>query len=478
MNTNIQTKIIKIEDIIPNPKNPKTHWVEKISESMQEMGYVEPIVLDEQDMILAGHGRLKALKVNGVKEIEVIVKKGLTESQKERYMLLSNKIVEAGGWDYELLAKFDESVLSNSGFDDSDLDEIFGLDTEDNFDVQKEIEKITNGKRRVKNGDLWRLGQHELLIGDCTKEENWKRLFGEEKFDFLFSDPPYKLSYAERSVRKIKTKDGIKLKRKRTYLEVGETDAAGKAKGFGFKNNRTYLGVEKRGVPEYDEWLSIANKYQNPTGANVMIFENWKNTPELWHAIEKYWKIRNMIIWWLPNRSQGFSSTYRFFSKYDVCPLADKGKAAHNEEYKEELDNYLKLKGQRLLDTYEIILYGQKGKSYWDKKKGTRWAKVNDHISWTAETGSSSGQSVVFGTKPVPILVPYVKILSPRNGIVAEPFAGSGSTILASEIMHRRCRAIEISDIYGEIILSRIERFSGQKAVKVDELKSNENKKL
>lgn len=472
MDTKIETKILKINEIRPNPKNPKKHWVEKISESIREMGYIEPIVVDENKTILAGHGRLKALKENKAKEVEVIVKRGLTTEQKEKYMLLSNKIVEAGGWDMDLLKEFEESVLLDSGFSDEDMDQIFGMEIGDNFDVNKEIEKITNGKRRVKNGDLWQLGNHKLLIGDCTKEENWKRLFGEEKFDFLFSDPPYRIGYGIGN-RKQKTSKGMVIQKFRTYDTIGSTTKDGKPFEtpnckFGFKQNREYLGVKQRGgVPEYDEWLSIANKYQNPVGANVMIFENWKNTVDLWQAIGKYWTIRNMVIWFLPNRCQGFSAKHKFFSKYDIAPLADKGRATHNEEYEEELEKYLETKGQRLIDTYEVALYSQKGKSYWDKKKGTKWAKVNDHITWTAETGSSSGQQVIFGTKPLPILCPFVKILSPRNGIIAEPFAGSGSTILSSEIMHRKCRAIEISDIYGEVIINRFEKFSGLKAKKL-----------
>ena len=105
----MEIKKIKIKEIKPRPNNPKKHWVEKISESIREFGYVEPIVLDENDVILAGHGRLKALNEQGVDEVEVIVKRGLTEAQKDRYMLLSNKVCEAGGWDDELLEKFDGS---------------------------------------------------------------------------------------------------------------------------------------------------------------------------------------------------------------------------------------------------------------------------------------------------------------------------------------------------------------------------------
>ena len=260
--------------------------------------------------------------------------------------------------------------------------------------------------------------------------------------DFLFTDPPYKIS----------------------YIKYGKVK---KGKGFGYLAQRKYLGVERKGgVPEYDEWFSIANKFQNPKGANVMIFENWRNTHDLWEAIEKYWKIKNLIIWHLPNRHQGFSRPGYFFQKYDIAPLAGEGKL--NEEYEEELENYLKEKGQKLLDTYEVILYGQKGKSEWSRKKGTKWAKVADHITWTAQSEASSGQNIIFGTKPIQILVPYIKILSPREGIVMDPFGGSGSTIIASEIMKRKCRAIEISPTYGEVILNRVERFTGIKAVKLN----------
>jgi len=115
-----------------------------------------------------------------------------------------------------------------------------------------------------------------------------------------------------------------------------------------------------------------------------------------------------------------------------------------------------------------VILYGNKGKSEWSRKKGGRWAKVADHITWPAETEASSGQNVVFGTKPIQVLVPYLKVLSPRNGIIMEPFGGSGSTIIASEIMARQCRAIEISAVYGEVIVNRWERFTGKKAERIE----------
>jgi len=120
-----------------------------------------------------------------------------------------------------------------------------------------------------------------------------------------------------------------------------------------------------------------------------------------------------------------------------------------------------------LLDLYDIIFYARKGDSAWQKAKGTKYWMCGDHITWTAESKASSGQNIIFGTKPIQILVPYIKILSSRGSIVMDPFVGSGSTIIASEIMKRKCRAIEISETYGEVILNRFERFTGQKAVKL-----------
>lgn len=465
-----QAKLVSLKPAEYNPRKWNEQALKDLKTSIEKFGIVDPLIVNiapnRKNILIGGHMRLQAIKDLGYKEVPVIYVKISDVKKEQELNLRLNR--NTGEWNWDLLAEFDENFLSEIGFEDTELDNIFGIDVEENFDVQKELDKAIKSPKGVKKGDLWQLGEHKLFIGDSADRKSWENLLGDERFDFMFTDPPYKLSFSTKRVRKIRTAAGTRLKRSRPYLEVGETNAEGKIKGFGYKQNRLYQGVEARGgVPEYDEWLSIANDFQNPVGANVMVFENWRNAVELWQTIEKYWKIRNQIIWWLPNRCQGFSSKHKFFNKYDIAPLADKGKAVKNEEYEKELDDYLTEKGQKLLDSYEVLLYGQKGESYWDKKKGTRWATVSDHITAPAETGKSSGQNIIFGTKPVSILTPFVKILSPRNGIVVEPFAGSGSTIIASEIMKRKCRAIELSALYGEIIVNRFEKFTGKKAKKI-----------
>lgn len=363
----------------------------------------------------------------------------LTAKEVEELNLRLNK--NLGEWAFDKLANFHEVTLQEVGFSNEELDNIFGLTMDDTYDVDKELERvIKTGQQRTKLGELWELGDHRLFIGDCTDKKSWSSLFRKERFHFLFTDPPYKIGYTQRA-RKVVTK-----------------------KGFGYKAHRSYLSVEQRGVPEYDAWLTLAKDYQDSKGANVMVFENWRNTREIWAAIERYWKVRNMVIWHLPNRRQGFSREYYLFSRYDIAMLADKKSQAANDTYEPEFDEYLKMRGQKLLNNYDIAIYGSQNEAYWDIQKKTRWAKVADHVSYTAVTDASSGQGVIFGTKPVQILVPYVKVLSPRGGIVVNCFAGSGSTLIACEIMRRSCRAIELEPIYAEVILRRWEKFTGNKA--------------
>ncbi len=438
----------KIADIIPSEYNPRQageKQVQDLTESLTKFNLAAPLIINKNNHMIGGHFRLKILKERGggsTTEVDVRVPDRLLTKAEERELNLRlNK--NLGEWDFDSLANFDEVFLKTVGFSSEELDNIFDLEVVDNFDEAKEIEAVTGGKRRTAHGDIWQLGQHRVIIGDSTKRENWQDILKSERFDFMFTDPPYRIEYCKYG--KVKTKEG-----------------------FGRKANRKYQGVEKKGgVPEFDEWLSIANEFQNPSGASIMIYENWKNVVELWDAMEKYWKIKNMVIWHLPNRCQGFAPTRRFFSKYDIAMLGDSGGVELNEEYEKELDKYIEEKGQKLLDTYSVILYAQKGKSAWDKPKGTRWARFTDHVTFGAGNKAESGQNLVFGTKPVAILVPYVKILSPRNGIVMEPFGGSGSTLIACEIMKRRCRLIEYSDIYVEVIIRRWERLTGQKAVRV-----------
>ena len=470
---NWKTEKRKINELIPfegNPRKMNEKQVADLKKSLEKFNLVEIPAITTNNVILAGHQRLRILQVLGRGEEIIDVRvpdRVLTKEEIQEYNLRSNK--NLGEWDFDLLANFGEEMLMDVGFESPELDLVFGLERIEDFDVNKELEKIhKQNQKRVKQGEVWKLGNHKLLIGNSTDKENWKKLLGDEKFDFMFTDPPYKISYGRSRLRKVKTKEGYKMKARRQYESVGETDGRGKPlHGFGAKGNRIYEGVEMAGgVPEYDTWLSIANEYQNPKGANIMIFEYWKNMAELWQAISKYWKIRNMIIWHAPNRHQGFGAKGQFFNKYDIAPLAGDGPL--NGTCEIELDKYLEENGQKVLDAYDILMFGSKGSAEWNKKKGVDTWTMSDHITANVGSAKETGTDLVFGTKPLITLIPYIKILSPRGGIVMEPFCGSGSTLIASEIMKRKCYAIELSETYAEVVINRFEKFSGISAVKLD----------
>ena len=464
---------VNTSEIVPYEKNPRKNdkAVDIVAKSIKEFGFRVPIILDKDNVIIAGHTRLKAAEKLGITKVPCTRAANLTPEQVRAFRIMDNKSIEYAEWDNDLL-KGELNALKDinfdlelTGFNPRELNELIKLYQDEAFDIDDETEKaLKAGAQRVKEGEVWQLGDHKLIIGNCINIAVWKKLFGEEKFDFMFTDPPYKLAYTER-IRKVA--QGKKFKDK-VYPSVGRTDAKGKSKGFGYRGQRRYLGVEKAGgVPEFDEWLKIANQYKNEKGSNVLIFENWKNTPELWGAIEKYWKIKNMVIWHLPNRSQGFSRKYFLFNKFDIAILGDQGDKETNEKYEDAFEKFMIDKGQKLIDRYDVSLFGQKGDSSFNRRKRRATAKVSDHITWTADTEAASGQNLVFGTKPLQILIPYIKVLSDHEEIVVDPFGGSGSTLMACEVMGRKCRMIEIEPIYAEVIMKRWEKYTGKQAKRI-----------
>lgn len=205
---------ISLKDLKPSEYNPRAMTEEEakqLQKSLEEFGMVEPIVVnrapERKNIIIGGHQRYYLLKETG-KAIIPVVYVNIPDINKERELNIRlNK--NLGHWDYDLLANFDEKVLLDVGFSKDELDSVFGFKIEEGIDAEEELEKILKGEgKRVTTGDIWKLGEHRLIIGDCTKKESWVQLLGKEKFDFMFTDPPYKLAYSKKRVKKVKKKEG------------------------------------------------------------------------------------------------------------------------------------------------------------------------------------------------------------------------------------------------------------------------------
>ena len=191
-----QMEIIKlnINEVIPYPDNPRKNdnAVDAVAESIKQCGYCSPIVIDENNVILAGHTRLKALKKLKWKEVECVRKTGLTEEQKKKYRVLDNKTNELAEWDFDLL----EEEIDGLDFDGFD----FGFDMsafeEPQEIVEDELPEVDEDSEPITQlGDIWQLGEHRLMCGDSTDKATVELLMDGKKADMVFTDPPYNIGY-------------------------------------------------------------------------------------------------------------------------------------------------------------------------------------------------------------------------------------------------------------------------------------------
>ena len=211
MITTSKMQLVTIDKLVPYINNSRTHSPEqvmKLRASLREFGFINPVIIDKDYGVIAGHGRLMAAKEEGMTEVPCVFAEHLTEAQKKAYIIADNRMAMDAGWDEELLRVEIESLeaeafdLSLTGFDEKELSKLFddGNETEDDdFDVDAELEKppITQP------GDIWLLGRHRLLCGDSTKPETFEVLMDGMKANLVITDPPYNVNY-EGSAGKIK----------------------------------------------------------------------------------------------------------------------------------------------------------------------------------------------------------------------------------------------------------------------------------
>lgn len=430
---------IKITELNPAPYNPR-RWsdvaVTHLKESVRRFGLVDPILVNNapnrKNVVIGGHFRLKVAKELGIKEVPVIYV-GISDIEREKELNLRlNR--NLGEWDYNLLAEFDESLLSDIGFTSEELDAVFDIDDEqpDSFSLQKELDKLDIKKVAAQKGDIYRLGDSRLMVGDSTVESDMLKLMNGEKADMCLTDPPYILDY---------------LNAKRHGKPTT---------GFGSKRNRRYLETDVLPDNFTELWMGNIAKVAKPD-FSIICYENWKNMRTIWNEMEKHWKIKNMIIWHLPNRNQGFAAKYKFFSKHDIAMVGASGTVEYNHD--KEPDG--------LQEEYEAALFATSGKPQWEGYEKGKKYQPTDFIEFNAADEKSSGQAIIFGVKPLEILIPYIKVLTKRGDLVVEPFCGSGSTLIAATKLKRRCYIMEKSPVYAEVAMKRWEKLTGLKREKL-----------
>ncbi|MCA9379873.1 DNA modification methylase [Candidatus Dojkabacteria bacterium] len=441
MKDKLQTVYVKISDLKSADYNPRK-WDEKqlkdLKTSIKKFGIVDPAIVNSaenrKNIVIGGHMRIEAAKALGIKEMPIVYL-DIPELEKEKELNLRlNK--NQGEFDFTLLTNFAEEFLSDIGFNSEELDLIFDMeiDNPEIFDLKKELDKLDIKKVEIQKGDIWRLGNNRLMCGDSTINRDVMKLMDGEKADMCFTDPPYLLDY---------------LKGKKKHGKPVE--------GFGAKRNRKYLETDVLPDNFTEEWMGNIAKIAKDN-FHIIVYENWKNIRTIWGEMEKYWKVKNMIVWHLPNRNQGFAAKYKFFSKHDIAMVG-------SSEAIEQLN--IKKEEDLLQNEYETAIFATAGKPHWESYKKGKKIQPTDFIEYKASDEKSSGQGIIFGTKPTEILIPYIKVLTKRDDLIIEPFGGSGSTLIAATKMKRRCNIMEKSPVYSEVIKKRWEKYTGEKGVRI-----------
>ncbi|MAQ77335.1 hypothetical protein CL684_02315 [Candidatus Campbellbacteria bacterium] len=405
-----------VNELVPQTINPRTiskFQLEKLKASLEKFNLVEIPAIDYDGTILAGHQRIKALKLlgRGDELIDVrIPNRKLTKEESDEYLIGSNKL--GGDWDFELLKDFDFDMLVDSGFEEMKLTEFWDTKKEvedDDFDEQKELKKIKTPTAQP--GDIIHLGKHKVLCGDSTNPENLKRLLGDEKASMIYSDPVYNIN----------------------------VDYDG---GIGGKQNYGGDVYDTRSEQEYYDFLTKALEASlSVSEENTHIFY-WCDQVYIGYLQDIYRKhgiVNKRVTLWLKNNQNPVPSV-AFNKVYEPCVYGVRGKpylnsvlTANNEVMNQELGT-----GNELFE------------------------QVND--IWTAKR--LSGKDYEHATsKPITLHTKAIKRCTKPNDIIIDSFLGSGSTLLCAEQLDRRVYGCELEPTFCDLIIKRYEKMTGKKAI-------------
>jgi site-specific DNA-methyltransferase (adenine-specific) len=414
----------RIEELIDYENNPRHNEaaVGKVAASIEAFGFKVPIVIDKDNVIIAGHTRRKAAERLGLQTVPCIVADDLTEEQVKAFRLADNKTSEFAEWDFEKLneelaelrdMEFDMSAF---GFEDLQIEEPKEITEDEVPEVDEESEPIT------KLGDIWQLGRHRLMCGSSTDEKDVRMLMNGEKAKMLFTSPPYS------DMREYNGGKDLSVEHISSFI----------ARYKPFTDYQCVnLGIQRKDheiVQYWDEYIDVARQ----CGYKLMAWNIWDKT--------KCGSIGNQSA---------------FF------PIRHEWIFVFGTEF------------------YEINCTVEKAKESIKIGKHTRKVRQADGTMSESSTGDLSNkykqmESVVQilpeqgsiikehpATFPVQLPAEYIQAMTDENDVVIESFGGSGTTLIACEQLNRICHAMELDPKYCDVIVKRWENLTGEKAVKI-----------
>jgi len=413
----IKVEWLPVETLRINVRNARTHpkkQIRQIANSILANGFLGLIIIDEDGIVLAGHGRLAAAKLLGLRRVPTQRLSGLTDVQKRAFTLADNKISENAGWNREILVKElgelgallepTEWDLSMTGFEAPEIDALFGdlgIDTPDPVEDLPPLEERAVSRA----GDLWILNSHRLTCDNARSGGGLDRLMDGVRADMVFADPPY----------------GRKV-----------SDIQGRGR---IKHPEFHEGSGEQTSPQYIDFLqkTLGNAARHSRdGAIHYICHDWRHTSELNAAAQTvYGEMLNLCVWAKTTPGQG--SFYR--SQHELIGVFRVGKEGHQNN----------------------ICLGRFGRN-----RGNLW-------TYAGMNGFGAGRMELLAAhptvKPVPLIADAMRDCTTRGDVVLDPFVGSGSAILAAEKIGRRGYGVEIEPRYVDVTIRRWEAFTKRDAV-------------
>lgn len=401
----------------PHPDNPRTHskkQVRKIASSIRRFGFRNPILIDEDNNVVAGHGRLLAAAELGMNDVPTLLLSGMTEAERRAYIIADNRLAECAGWDDAKLASELAAIatldgeldLALTGFDGGALEKLLEAVAAGPVAGDDVPEPDSDAPVVSRSGDVWLMGAHRLVVGDARDREVFEQLMRGEKAQMVITDPPYNVPINGHVC-------GLgKVKHEEFAMASGEMSRAE------FEN---FLTVVLGNLAEFSR-----------DGSIHFVFMDWRHIEEILAAGRTaYDELKNLVVWNKDNGGMG--AFYR--SKHELVFVFKKGKRKH-------------------INNFELGQHGRYRTNVWD-------------YAGISSVGSDRDEQLAMHptVKPVAMIADAIRDCSRRGGIVLDAFGGSGTTLVAAEETGRKARLVEIDPRYADTSVRRWQAMTGKPAV-------------
>lgn len=408
----MQIEMKRLDEIRPHPRSARTHsrkQIRQVADSIRRYRICKPVGLDDEGRIIYGICVVAACKLLNIQEVPTVRLSHLTDDEKRAYIIADNKLAEKAGWDREILAIELQHLIDVgfevelTGFETAEIDLLMG-DLSNESATADSIPALVKGPAVSRPGDLWFLDKHRLLCGDARDGAAYDQLLGADKAEFVISDPPYNLT------------------------------VPGVVSGLGsVRHDNFAMASGEMSSDQFTAFLTAVFKHlarYTEAGSIHQHFMDWRHLREMLDAgSAACTELKNLCVW--RKNNAGMGSFYR--SQHELVFVWKSGSAPH-------------------INNFELGQHGRHRSNVWD------YDGVN--------TSSRRHELAMHPTvKPVAMIADAIKDCSKRDGLVLDPFCGSGTIFIAAERTGRRARALEIDPHYVDVAIRRWQEFTGKSAL-------------